>query len=1015
MNNLSPRDQLIQVLVQASSQHSQELNLAVEKLKEWQTVTMFYPTLQDIAYDPNLPFKIRFQALIYLKNGIDRYWRKTAYNAMTEEDKISIKQRVLSQFHEAEKRLSLQNSVIISKIVRVDYPEEWSDVFQHIINSLEPKKESSEMENKLIQLQVLKTLQLCIKTLNSKVLSSGKKAFKQLAPLLGDILVPLYYTHYNELKKIFNNNYNANNSLNNEIQNQIVEELEYCILIIKCLKPLIGSGSKNFNQIPSHERFFTDSVIFLKEIYELIKILKMDTPLTEQFIKLMKLIGKFYLNLQAHQPIQFVQSNAWLTIMEFYNVLLKEQSVNELSDEITMVKCCIQGMILIKDTIANYSYAIEKGDKADEEVLSVRNKIDTEYLTEERIINLLELLIIKFLILNPNVDLYLWENDPENWILDDEADHFEFKYRKCAERLLLSIIKKYKNWIVPMLLNILKEYMTPKDNIEQILIKDAIYNGIGLAAHELFNSFDFDHWFNDHLSKELEYYETGTSQMILRYRISWLIGQWIVVKSNKERRHIYYEVLLYLLEKDHIQPESIIYRWSAVNSLKICVDDWDFTSEGFMPYLERAVDQLIILMNQLDELENKMKIMTILSIIVERMEDKITPFAGKIANLLPNLWIAVGSDQNLLKTSIVCMLNKLTKSLGPISENLHELVLPVITHCTDLNDPSHIYLIEEGLELWVNILKNSPRITNQLIQLMPIAIQLIDSNSENIKLVFKILNSYLLLCPNEFIQNHGLELFSNFSLVLIHLRADASELVHQFLDGMLILCNPITYQLSFKQSGLFKDLINGAIKTEEMAYYQVGYLNIIARLCIINPNYFYECFIQCFEDYNSIFLKFINNWVDKYDNIGNIRQQKLHCLAWAYLLALPINHPQLVDILSMMYQQLNNFFTYWSGFLADINESETGDSLAYHQDNNDSDYEGLYGSQEKSNESEVQRKNNMIDLDPIHNIPLLSKLKEKLSEMENYYNNFMIQQQNNERFYQLLEKIDPILLDGLLK
>lgn len=43
--------------------------------------------------------------------------------------------------------------------------------------------------------------------------------------------------------------------------------------------------------------------------------------------------------------------------------------------------------------------------------------------------------------------------------------------------------------------------------MEELLIKDAVYNALGLAAHDLFDIVDFDKWFREHLARELS--ETG--------------------------------------------------------------------------------------------------------------------------------------------------------------------------------------------------------------------------------------------------------------------------------------------------------------------------------------------------------------------------------------------------------------------------------------------------------------------------------------------------------------------------
>ncbi|MEQ2230162.1 Importin-11, partial [Ilyodon furcidens] len=38
----------------------------------------------------------------------------------------------------------------------------------------------------------------------------------------------------------------------------------------------------------------------------------------------------------------------------------------------------------------------------------------------------------------------------------------------------------------------------------QLLMKDAVYNAVGLAAYELFDNVDFDQWFKNQLLGELQ-------------------------------------------------------------------------------------------------------------------------------------------------------------------------------------------------------------------------------------------------------------------------------------------------------------------------------------------------------------------------------------------------------------------------------------------------------------------------------------------------------------------------------
>jgi hypothetical protein len=98
---------------------------------------------QSVFLDKALPFEVRYLAILQLKNGIDKYWRKTAtkydppqvsteqdlqcVSAVNKEDKVTIRSRLLqSAINEADHRLALQNALVVAKIVRFEYPNDWS-------------------------------------------------------------------------------------------------------------------------------------------------------------------------------------------------------------------------------------------------------------------------------------------------------------------------------------------------------------------------------------------------------------------------------------------------------------------------------------------------------------------------------------------------------------------------------------------------------------------------------------------------------------------------------------------------------------------------------------------------------------------------------------------------------------------------------------------------------------------------------------------------------------------------
>lgn len=95
MNLGSTQDVVVEVLQRASSQNPDVLKPAEIKLREWEIQPGFYTVLyvrfgrkcyykliiiifQNVLSNHSLDVNVRWMAVLYMKNGIDRYWRKNA-------------------------------------------------------------------------------------------------------------------------------------------------------------------------------------------------------------------------------------------------------------------------------------------------------------------------------------------------------------------------------------------------------------------------------------------------------------------------------------------------------------------------------------------------------------------------------------------------------------------------------------------------------------------------------------------------------------------------------------------------------------------------------------------------------------------------------------------------------------------------------------------------------------------------------------------------------------------------
>ena len=86
---------VLRTLTAAASQSASDLKPAEAQLREWETLPGFYTVLLRLATDQNVPVNVRWMAVLYFKNGVDLYWRKTARNSIPEPERPEIRAMLL--------------------------------------------------------------------------------------------------------------------------------------------------------------------------------------------------------------------------------------------------------------------------------------------------------------------------------------------------------------------------------------------------------------------------------------------------------------------------------------------------------------------------------------------------------------------------------------------------------------------------------------------------------------------------------------------------------------------------------------------------------------------------------------------------------------------------------------------------------------------------------------------------------------------------------------------------------
>lgn len=847
---------VLQALTQATSQDTAVLKPAEEQLRQWETQPGFYSVLLNIFNNHMLDVNVRWLAVLYFKNGIDRYWRRVAPHALSEEEKTSLRAGLITNFNEPVNQIATQIAVLIAKVARLDCPRHWPELIPILL-------ESVKGQESLQQHRALLTFYHVTKTLASKCLAPDRKLFQELASNIYSFACSLW-SHHTDcfLQQIYARDEAA-----------ALGSLERTLLSLKVLRKLTVHGFLEPQQNMEVMGFLNAVFERLKQFLECCRQVRPDSPCREKLEKTIILYTKVLLDFLEHHPCAFIPLIQ--RSLEFAVSYVFTSAGEGVAFERFIVQC----MNLIKQILKNDAYKPNKNIEDSKPESLEAHKIKTAFFTHPTLTEIGRRLVSHYLLLTEE-ELAMWEEDPESFAVEETGgDSWKYSLRPCTEVLFLDIFHNYSQTLTPVLLEMVQNLQGPTnvDDSVQLLMKDAVYNAVGLAAYELFDNVDFDQWFKNQLLGELKV--SHHRYKLIRRRVIWLIGQWISVKFKSDLRPLLYEVILSLM-----QDPDLVVRIETATTLKLTVDDFEFRTEQFLPYLESIFGLLFQLLQQVTECDTKMQVLHVISCVIERVNIQIRPYVGCLVQYLPLLW-KQSEEHNMLRCAILTTLIHLVQGLGAESKNLYPFLLPVIQLSTDVSQPPHVYLLEDGLELWLVTLENSPALTPELLRIFQNMSALLELSSENLRTCFQIVNAYLYLSATEFLQNYAESLCRCFCDLLKDITNEGQVQVLKVVE-IALKVSPLLAPHMFHP--LLPAVFRGILDGERYPVVMATYLGIMGRVLLQNSSFFSSFLTQmaseCSQEMEQLLGSLIEMWVDRMDSITQPERRKLSSLALLSLL-----------------------------------------------------------------------------------------------------------------------------------
>ena len=427
---------------------------------------------------------------------------------------------------------------------------------------------------------------------------------------------------------------------------------------------------------------------------------------------------------------------------------------------------------------------------------------------------------------------------------------------------------------------------------------------------------------------------------ILRRRIAILIGQWITIKIAAENRPLVFQIFDHSLNPNDTSNDLVV-RVTAGRHLKNVADDWDFDASHFMPYADSIMTRLMKLIEEVDSTETKMALLNTISVLVERLEHNVAPFASRIVELLPPLW-EQSAEEHLMKQAILAILSRLVNALKAQSAPFHSMLVPIIQGAVEPDSESQLYLLEDALDLWHAILTQAERPASpDVISLTTYLFPIFELGSESLRKSLEITTSYVLLAPEHALSdNVRKQLLSSFSSLYATVKPEYSGFLNNIIEIMIQSAQALGGEAAVHQ--ITSDLIETRLLPQQLeglhsawtahcttgpnrevaavdGVVETDYYSVLARLVLASPSMFLSALEASSSSPLEATLKWLlEEWFSHLENIGDPGRRKLMTLAITKLLETNNN---------VVMQNLQLIMTMWTDVITELRIDANGDVM----------------------------------------------------------------------------------------
>jgi len=697
----------------------------------------------------NLEESVKIGVLLQYKAIVYKYWNQRDGYIISDNEKEFIRQSLISLLSEENRKIINIVDSILMAIVRVEFPDLWPNIFSVLMDRVQKSNQKSRA-------RMLQITLVCVKAVikdydygdnddkNSLATKRNKlKRFSEIGPAIMNLIVPLWMNAITQMLQL----------LSDFCQRKLLAEelaepcgLE-CVLSAKIISLILIRYLPQFNvQNESDMIKLLESVMFFLQTSIECRRATQDipNPLQDYLEKTIITLVKLFYNCQYNHPLTFVP-----ILVPCFDYFFNQYKITNTLLDAFWEKYYVQILNFFANAISSREYretplnlkqnrkdAEDREPVIDEKVIQGQTIVNL-FFNVETTMTMMNLLIFRYLQLTPEL-LELWETDPEALLEEEISDAYLFKITPSAEyffyRLLL-FNEAISEPLLSLILDTLNECKKITSDhphfLKSVLIKDSCYYAISLSGGVLADtSLDFKHFLMHYILPDFN--NNHHYSYIIKRRIAMVLEYW-VPEIRSCRGEAYKLAAAILCDKD------LVVRVHGATALRSLIEDFDFDSGKYLQFIRPSLSGIINLVSDMSGSATTCHILNLITVIITTLGEQSRPYMYDIMQCVSVLW-KKSRHQKMVIANIIRILGTLVEVLVGGAAELEEQLLPVIALSCDPYSQDSLYILEEGLILWSNMIEQSGFLSENLKALFPAVLVIAETNRDDFKVLRKLVH-----------------------------------------------------------------------------------------------------------------------------------------------------------------------------------------------------------------------------------------------------------------------------------